>query len=127
MKKLDKILSVIMVVVMLSSALTNICLAGGFSIDSIKSNEPLGQADNALTKVGSTILTLVTNVGMILAVVVIAILGVKYMMGSTEEKAEYKKTMMPYFIGAVLVFGASFIGKAVRDFASNLSGSAGTP
>ena len=27
------------------------------------------------------------------------------MMGSVEEKAEYKKTMMPYIIGAFMLFG----------------------
>ena len=33
------------------------------------------------------------------------------MTGSVEEKAEYKKTMLPYVIGAVILFGiTSFIG-----------------
>ena len=34
------------------------------------------------------------------------ILGIKYMLGSVEEKASYKKSMMPYLIGSVLIFGA---------------------
>ena len=29
------------------------------------------------------------------------------MTGSIEEKAQYKKTLMPYFIGAMMVFGIS--------------------
>ena len=57
---------------------------------------------------------------MILAIIIIAVLGVKYMMGSTEEKAEYKKTMMPYLVGAVLVFGASAIGRAVINMGQTL-------
>ena len=29
------------------------------------------------------------------------------MLGSVEEKAEYKKTMIPYVIGAILLFATS--------------------
>ena len=39
------------------------------------------------------------------AVVLVAFLGIKYMLGSAEEKAEYKKDMIPYLVGAFLLFG----------------------
>lgn len=41
--------------------------------------------------------------GIVVAVITLAVIGVKYMMGSVSEKAEYKKTMIPYLIGAVMV------------------------
>ncbi len=53
----------------------------------------------------STILTVVTNVGIVLSVLMSAILGVKYMLGSVEEKAEYKESLFPYFIGVLVLFG----------------------
>ena len=40
------------------------------------------------------------------------------MMGSAEEKAEYKKTMIPYLVGAILVFAASTIANFVYNFVS---------
>ena len=40
-----------------------------------------------------------------MSVVALMIIGVKYMLGSVEEKAEYKKTMRPYVIGAFMLFG----------------------
>ena len=47
----------------------------------------------------------------IISVAILSIIGIKYMTGSVEEKAEYKKTMLPYVIGAVILFGiTSFIG-----------------
>lgn len=110
MKKLSKILSVFMIALMLMAITTNV-FAEKININQISSNANLNGATTNMTKIGSVVLTLVTNVGIILSVVVIAILGVKYMMGSTEEKAEYKKAMIPYIVGAVLVFGASAIGK----------------
>lgn len=118
MKKLDKVLSVIMVVIMLACICTNVFAQ--ITTDSIKADQSLDGADDTMAKIGSTILTVVTNVAIILAVVVIAVLGVKYMMGSLEEKAEYKKSMIPYLVGAVLVFGAGIIGKAVVGFAGSL-------
>ena len=73
-----------------------------------------GNADTGnLESVGANIVDIVTTIGIIVAVVVLLVLGIKYMMGSASEKAEYKKTMIPYLIGAILIFGASAIAKAV--------------
>lgn len=118
MKKAYKALSILMIVVMIAFTCTNVFAA--ISIDDIKTDADIGDAGDTMASIGSTVLTVVTNVAIILAVVLIAILGVKYMMGSLEEKAEYKKSMMPYLIGAVLVFGAGIIGKAVVGFAESL-------
>ena len=38
------------------------------------------------------------------------------MMGSAEEKAEYKKTMMPYIVGAALIFAASALAQVIYQF-----------
>ena len=43
------------------------------------------------------------------------------MMGSAEEKAEYKKTLLPYVIGAVLVFAAAAIASMIYGVANNIT------
>ena len=68
--------------------------------------------------IGGKIMGIIQTVGVVVAVVILMVLGVKYMMGSAEEKAEYKKTMIPYVIGAVLIFGASSIANMIFKFAS---------
>lgn len=73
---------------------------------------------------GEKIMGIINTVGVVVAVVVLMILGIKYMMGSAEEKAEYKKTMIPYVIGAVLIFGATTIANMVFNFANGLKGAA---
>ena len=40
------------------------------------------------------------------------------MMGSAEEKAEYKKSMMPYVIGAALIFASSALAQVIYNFFS---------
>ena len=60
---------------------------------------------------GNVIISVIRTVGTIISVAILSIIGIKYMTGRGEEKAEYKKTMLPYVIGAVILFGiTSFIG-----------------
>lgn len=51
----------------------------------------------------------VTLIGIIVSIVSIMILGIKCMIGSIEERAEYKKSMLPMLIGMILLFGTSTI------------------
>ena len=69
-----------------------------------------------LTSWVDTIINIVSIVGSGVAIIALIILGVKYMMGSVEEKAEYKKTMLPYVIGAVFVFAASALVGVIYNF-----------
>lgn len=82
--------------------------------------ESLGEAPQATTFIGTT-LRVVTNIGIIIAIVMLAILGIKYMLGSIEEKAEYKRDLLPYMIGAVLLFGISFVMKIMMAFGDNIN------
>ena len=104
---------------MLTSICTNVF--AGSVLNVMTANDP--SVTNTVTmigKMGNTILTIITNVAMVLAVVILAFLGVKYMMGSPEEKSEYKKSLFPYAVGAIIVFAASAIGRAVVQFAQNI-------
>lgn len=77
--------------------------------------------DNIIN-LGNSIIAVVRIVGVVIAVVILLILGIKYMMGSAEEKADYKKSMIPYLVGAVLIFAASTITGIVYDMANALNG-----
>ena len=83
-----------------------------------------GNSSADTTKVvnlGATIVTIMQTVGIVVAVVVLLILGIKYMMGSAEEKAEYKKTMIPYLVGAVLIFASTTIVNVVYNIANGFN------
>lgn len=74
-----------------------------------------------ITGLGNSIIAVVRIVGVVIAVVILLILGIKYMMGSAEEKADYKKSMIPYIVGAVLIFASTAIVGVVYDMASSLN------
>ena len=78
-------------------------------------------AQTSVTNIGNQIIGVITTIGVVVAVVVLLVLGIKYMMGSASEKAEYKKTMIPYLVGAILIFGASAITKVVVSLGSNIT------
>lgn len=80
-------------------------------------------AQDSVTDIGNQIIGVITTVGVVVAVVVLLILGIKYMMGSASEKAEYKKTMIPYLVGAILIFGASAITKVVVSLGTSFNNS----
>lgn len=71
-------------------------------------------------KIGNTIFGIVKVVGTICSVITLMLIGIKYMMGSVEEKAEYKKTFGIYITGAILVFGISFFAEALYNMVNNL-------
>lgn len=75
---------------------------------------------DTLKNAGNNIVKVVLTIGTVVSVVMLIVLGIKYMMGSVSEKAEYKKTLMPYVIGASLVFAASSIAQLIYSLAIKL-------
>ena len=67
-------------------------------------NNPLKPEDyqEAFQK-GKTIVIVLQAIGIVVAVAGAIMLGLKYMMGSLEERADYKKTMIPYIVGCVMI------------------------
>ena len=119
MKKMMKITSALLVVMMVAMAVSPVFATG------LTPADITGQGSTVNTEkiksFGNDIVRILTVVGIVLSVIVLIVLGIKYMMGSAEEKAEYKKTMMPYLIGAGLIFAASVIANIVYGFFSNIS------
>ena len=112
MQKTMKLISILLMVVMICFTLSTVAKAAPNvdSIVGIMDNQTANGAEN-VASIGGQIADIITTVGIVVAVIVILILGIKYMMGSAEEKAEYKKTMIPYLIGAMLILGGSAIVK----------------
>ena len=122
MRKTIKVLSTILVIAMMFTlSLGNVAMADNQTsvVDNLFNQQSNGTT--GITTVGGQIVDMITTIGIIVAVIVLLILGIKYMMGSASEKAEYKKTMIPYLVGAVLIFGASAIAKAVISISGSLT------
>lgn len=121
-KKTMKIISIITILLCVIMAAST-CFA---ELDPKNINGKDSKTDvNAIGNIGNSIATIIRNVGIVAAVIILMVLGIKYMMGSAEEKAEYKKTMIPYLVGAIVLFAASAIATAVITFSNSVGNSIG--
>lgn len=116
MKNKLKIISIILILVIICS--NNLVQA--FGIDDLNPIEPSGESVTDMKNFTNDILGVIEVVGIVLSIIILIILGIKYMIGSTEEKAEYKKTLMPYVIGALVLFTGSIIPNIIYKIVSNL-------
>ena len=103
---------------MLTTFATSV-FAADVSFDSLSANYQ-GNSDKLVSK-ANNIMGLIRNVAIIASVIILMVLGVKYMLGSVEEKAEYKKTVIPYLVGAILIFAASNLASMIYGFASTVT------
>lgn len=59
------------------------------------------------------IFSIIRMIGALISVIVLVMIGIKYMFASIDEKADYKKTMIPYIIGAAIVFSGSVFANVI--------------
>lgn len=67
------------------------------------------EVKNQMDKIYNILLSL----GIALTVIIGAILGIKFMLGSSDEKAQIKETLIPYIVGCIVIYGAFGIWKLV--------------
>lgn len=71
------------------------------------SYEPKGDVDqNFINWYGGSLSNVLFTISVIVAVISLMIIGLKYIIGSVQEKADYKKNLIPVVVG---IFIISFI------------------
>ena len=121
MKKSIKVISTLLLTIMLVASIAGTVLAvdPNTVLNGLNGNGNV--QTNDLTKVGNNIVTIIQVVGIVIAVIVLLVIGIKYMMGSASEKAEYKKTMLPYIVGAVLIFAGTSLVRVIYSLSTSVS------
>lgn len=112
MKKVLKISTVLIIIIMLIFISSN-TFALYESLDKYKP----GKLENTskFTDKVSIILGAVRNIGIITAVISLMIIGVKYIIGSVEEKSKYKETLFPWVIGCILLATGTTLVSYIYD------------
>ena len=106
-KKVVMIIRILLIMVVIASIANTVL---GYNPNQWKANE---SSSTEMSDIVGDILGFVQVLGSAIAVIMIVVLGIKYMVGSVEEKSEYKKTMIPYAVGAICIFAASNIASMV--------------
>ena len=120
---MKKIISILTIILMLSLVigLNNAYATGGINqiISGMSQASTINPAD-INTGIGNTInyvIGLLQLAGTGIAVIIVTMLGIKYILSSPSEKADTKKAIMPILIGCILLFGAVNLVAVVADFA----------
>ncbi len=68
----------------------------------------------------NSVIGLLQFAGTGISVIVVTILGIKYILASPADKADVKKSIMPIIIGCALLFGGVNIVATVMNFSTNV-------
>ena len=119
---MKKIVSLLIIVLLFSLTLgINFSYATETGLDGVISGMKNASKVDSSAPDSGIIKTIITVIGLIqfagtgIALIVITMLGIKYIIASPSEKADTKKAIMPIFIGCVLLFGAVNIVAIIAD------------
>ena len=118
--KLKKILSMVVFLAIIIMTCGNVKALELNQIEPVLSTSHEGTKD--IVVLTQRIVNIVSYIGGALSVIVIAVLGIKYMTGSVEEKAQYKKTLVPYAVGCIVIFSGSVIVQTVYTMITSING-----
>ncbi len=131
MKKLSQIaLKIFILLIVFQISFIPVCHATGFwgelfgtGSNFIEEGRNQGSAieDDDMKEQLNMIYNLLLALGIVIAVLIGAILGIKFMFGSLEEQAKIKETLIPYIIGCIIVFGAFGIWKFAVTIMNNVT------
>lgn len=115
MKKTMRIITILLV------AITLITFSTSVFAEEIKpgSLSPSYGEVGSIKTTANKVMGLIRNIAVIAAVLILMVLGVKFMLGSVEEKAEYKKSFMPLIIGIIVVVAATQIATMLFSIAGD--------
>ena len=122
MKKYVKILSIMLVVIVAIMMISTAVYGNGMAFTPGNMTADVAGTEG-IQSLGNRIFGIVQVVGVVIAVVILVVLGIKYMMGSAEEKAEYKKTLLPYIIGAILIAAAVPVAGMIFGWGADVANS----
>lgn len=75
---------------------------------------------NPIKKVAGVVISAIKIIGTGIALIMIAVISIKYMVAAPGDRADIKKSSIQYVVGAIILFGASQILGILIKFFSGL-------
>lgn len=90
-------------------------------VENPKDFEPNGiNGETSLSQKIGVILGVINTAGIVSAVITLMVLGIRYMLGSVEEQAEYKKSMGMYILGIFLAVSITTVPNIIYKISSDI-------
>ncbi|MCL2383128.1 MAG: pilin [Oscillospiraceae bacterium] len=81
---------------------------------------PIGIERDGLVEVTQTLYNIFFTIGLFIAIGVATVLGIQFVIGSAEEKAKIKESLIPFVIGCIVVFGSFGIWRIFIEVGNSL-------
>lgn len=105
---MKKVLSVMLLVALIVALGSNVFASDIIGQIETATDSATPDMSPIMGSVGNVIKT-IRNASVIIGVIILIILGLKYMMGSVEEKSGYQKSFIPLIVGIIVVMSATTI------------------
>ena len=123
-RKIIHSLVVFFIIIMISTnsyagKLDNIIKDGDNFIDiGTKQTSPINET--ALQQTSNEIFNMLYPIAVAILLGVGMLIGITFIVGSVEEKAKMKEILIPYAVGAIVIFGAFIIWKTIIEIMQSL-------
>ncbi len=119
-RKVIKVISILLMILMVVMTLSTSVFADSWdSFDTTMfdgKGDKSGAKDSATNIIGA-IINIVQVIGMGVAIIMLIVMAIKYISAAPSEKAEIKKGVTIYVVGAIVLFAASGILGIIKNFA----------
>lgn len=87
--------------------IVNNVMSSGNTMDNTDMNKAVG-----------TVINWIWGISIIVSIIVLMVIGIQYIIGGTQAKADYKKSLIPVVVGIVLIVFATTIVKFLYGMGS---------
>ena len=118
---MKKVINVIKIFLIIMIILSNFCQVFAGTIEGLYAGDDVtGVAGtDKVAKIINMIIGTIQVVGVFVAIAFLIFIGIKYMVASPGEKADIKKHLVAYVVGAIVMFGAAGLLEIIETFALN--------
>ena len=119
-KNLLKVTTILLIVLAMVFTFCTPAFAAGFE-ETIEATKDTSGATEGVLYIINSILFIAQVIGMGVATIMLIVLAIKYIAASPNDKAEIKKHLVVYVVGALILFTASGLLGIVRKYALGLN------
>lgn len=118
LKKVVVILMVLIQLVIISNSVLGATTTQADTITSLDGNiDTNSKAARTIIGVSKTLLELLQLIGIAVGLIMLVIIGIRFILKSDKEKPDFKNVAMNYIFGAICIFGATTILTFIQKIA----------
>lgn len=114
------IILLITVLLSLFFIIPNYSYADDIGLGDLNSYQGSGTSSSRFKTKTNKVFKIIKDTGTVISVIMLTAIGIKFMLGSAEEKADYKKSLIPYIIGAAMIFLGSWLPQLIYNLTNEV-------